>query len=250
MQKALRPVLDVFAAFASELRREIPSASDDNFQLCPFCDFAIEEFDPSLFEQSHLDIAILPNDIHKEVRDHIAAHLETTALGCLLGRENLDDNVSNELQRGILDSFAPSDSSESDFAEDQNQNCGGEDKEALMVPMSPESKEALDTGALAFLFDSSQLGVDNTYVMEADPILMMFSRNRIDDVQHFLLNDIDYVHSQYPLCSREMAERLGKENTRRRQYFHDCAKHSDTSSVQATHIAAEPFVVYDAGKDR
>lgn len=252
LQKALRPVPDVFAALAAALRQ----SGTMTIPFCPLCDFAVEDVPPSLAEAPDLEFARLPEDVHKEVRDHIATHLEKIALLCLPERDELQEDISNELQHGSTERSLRSEGSymtDLDLKE--------VDWDAIMASKAPDvllQEEEGVTGMRRGFFEttpfqSSQLGFSET-TTDNDLIIARFARSYLGDVQHYLQHDIAHVREKFPQCPKDIVRRLGTENTRRRrrlQMLSACHQESiatageSQSTITKTAFGEDPKPIMD-----
>ena len=97
MQKGIKPAPDVFAVLAARINQDVQNISE-KIALCPLCHFSLSDVDaPPDAELKDLGTSSFPGPLHREIRDHIAGHLERIALLSLPDRDDLDEEVLNEL---------------------------------------------------------------------------------------------------------------------------------------------------------
>ncbi|KAL2846943.1 hypothetical protein BJY01DRAFT_168120 [Aspergillus pseudoustus] len=93
VKQGCRPSPDVFAHLSSFLNREFEAESD--VLLCPLCDFSLSAIEDGInVPASKLAVMRFPGDVHTEIRDHVASHMERLALLSLPEREDVEAESS------------------------------------------------------------------------------------------------------------------------------------------------------------
>lgn len=203
LQKALKPAPDVFAALAAPLQQDTTTDSDEpcvsKLRFCPMCDFTLEDLDLSPTVRSNLGVARLPSHVYKEVRNHIATHLENIALLALPERDDLGEDISHSLQKGTLESSKHSE--QSDLVIPTAELF---DDLAAIKPAPLQENEDIEGERSGFFknspFESSQLYLDENYTMEDDPVLLWFWFIRCDQVNEM----------QHDIPSSQVSDHLNK----------------------------------------
>ncbi|KAL4931109.1 esterase/lipase family protein [Aspergillus undulatus] len=94
VKEGARPSPDILALLASCLNRQ-EKAPPGNILLCPMCDFSLSEIDNAVsVDVRHLSVMRFSEDVYKEIRAHIASHLESLALLSLPEREDVEAHSS------------------------------------------------------------------------------------------------------------------------------------------------------------
>ena len=97
VQEGMKPAPDVFAMLAAHINQDVQNISK-KVALCPLCHFSLGDVDaPPDAELEDLGISSFPGSLHRGIMDHIAGHLESIALLSLPDRDDVDEEVSNEL---------------------------------------------------------------------------------------------------------------------------------------------------------
>lgn len=204
VQKALQPVPDVIAALPSSL---VPAGTPTGeLRLCPLCDFSAEVPEPFLAHSPDLEIGRLPDEVHKEIRDHIATHLKTVALLCLPARDDFVDDYSSELHRGISDSSMR----RTNATHASDEPCTLDDEIFEHV----ETEEGIPSEpVMPNAFIASQFGVEEDNRIYDEPVLLHIAQgqftmkclNEPPFSEPLLQQDIFKVHASFSRCPEELS---------------------------------------------
>ncbi|KAK2761347.1 hypothetical protein FQN54_001869 [Arachnomyces sp. PD_36] len=93
-KKGIRPSPDVFAFLSSYLNHGQSRASGD-ILLCPMCDLSLSEVDDlGEVDIGNLSVMRFSDEVYKEIREHIASHMEKIALFSLPERKDVEAESS------------------------------------------------------------------------------------------------------------------------------------------------------------
>ena len=171
MRKGIKPAPDVFTMLAAHINQDVQNISE-KIALCPLCHFSLSDVDaPPDAELKDLGISSFPGSLHREIRDHIAGHLESIALLSLPERDDLDEEVSNELlpeSTKSNDDRDDSDLSSLGFGNPDDPNYEGPYAQRRLEPGDEVEITTHDWGKV---YDSLRMYKDEKYVLEDDPVL-------------------------------------------------------------------------------